>query len=112
MATTDGLTMATTSAIEGNIGSCPSVEGGVQLGSMGVTLVVGGGLVGGLISTGGNGQLLPAKRNMTMTRQASRYFRFIFFMVSFIVAWGVEFEQRAFGANLLCKAGKICYTTG
>ena len=113
MATTDGLTMATTSAIEGNIGACPSVDGGVQSGSMGLTIESAGGLVGGGASSGGSRQPLPTKRNITMTRQASRYFRFVLFMASFIVAWGVEFEQRAFGAiSLLCKAGKICYTTG
>lgn len=113
MATTEGLTVATTSAMEGNIGVWPSADGGVQSGSMGLTIESAGGLVGGVVSSGGSGQPLPTKRNITMTRQASRYFRFVLFMVNFIVARGVEFEQRAFVTiSLLCKAGKICYTTG
>jgi len=87
MATTEGLTRATTSAIEGNAWSWPSADGGIHSGSMGVTLVVaGGGLAGGVISNGGSGQPLPTKRNTIITRQASRYLRFIFFMGNFILA--------------------------
>ena len=103
MATTEGLTRATTSAIEGNIGACPSVDGGVQPGSTGVTLVVGGGLVvAGGNSNDGSGQPLPTKRNTVISRQASRYFRFIFFMVGLILAWG-----QSLGKGLLALS--FCY---
>jgi len=88
MATTEGLTRATTSAIEGSAEVCPSVDGGVQPGSMGLMLVVGGGLVGEVVSNGGSGQPLATKRQTIIARQASRYFRFSFFIGNYILARG------------------------
>jgi hypothetical protein len=104
--------MATTSAIEGNVGASLPAAGGVQVGSMGPVVEVGGELGGGAVSIGGSTQLQPRERHSTIIRQVSRYFRFIPFMVTFIVARGVKFGQRAFVATaLLCKGGKICYTS-
>jgi len=116
MATTEGLTRATTSAIEGNAWSCPSMAGGgVQPGSMGLTLVVGGGLVvvAGGNSNDGSGQPLPTKRNTITSRQASRYFRFIFFMVGFILARGQSLGKGLLALSVcFAKEAKSCYTTG
>jgi len=103
MATTDGLTRATKSAIEGNAEVCPSVGGGVQPGSMGVAVrVVGGEVVGGAVTMGGSGQPLVTRRNITMTRLASRYLRFIFFMANFILARG-----RGLGKGFLALS--VCF---
>ena len=82
MATTDGLTRATTSAIEGNASSCPSVDGGVQPGLMGVTAVVAGGVVvdGVEVYIGINWQPLATRRNTIMTNETSRCFRLNLFI--------------------------------
>lgn len=111
IATTEGLTSATTSAKLGNTRVLLSGGGGVQSGSMGVTVEVGGGLEGGEVSIGGSRQLLPRKRHSIMIRQVSRYFRFIPFMADFYCSTGAKLGQRVFVAIwLLCKGSEICYT--
>lgn len=110
IATTEGLTPATTSAKLGNIRVSLSAGGGVQSGSMGVA-EVGGGLGGGDISTGGSRQLAPRKRHRIIIRQVNRYFMFIPFMADFYCSTGAKLGQRVFVAIwLLCKGSEICYT--
>jgi len=46
-------------------------------------VVAGGGLVGGVVTIGSSGQPLATKRQTIMTRLASRYFRFSFFIGKF-----------------------------
>jgi hypothetical protein len=78
MATTEGLTLATTLAISGKTGALLSM-GGVQLDSMGV-VEVGGELGDGAVGILGSRQLLPRRRHKTKIRQVSRYFMFILFI--------------------------------
>ena len=93
IATTEGLTKATTLAISGNVGASISTGGGVQSGSIGVAVeVAGGGLGGGDISIGGR-QLLPRIRHRIIIRQVNRYFMFIPFIVDFIVARGQNLSK-------------------
>jgi hypothetical protein len=68
--------------MEGNAISWPSVDGGVQLGLIGVTAVVAGGVVvvGVEVYIGINWQPLATRRNTIMTNEASRYFRLSFFI--------------------------------
>lgn len=85
IATTEGLTRATTSAIDGNADASLSTAGGVQLGSMGVMVEVSDESGGDEVSAGDSRQLLPTKRH-TMIRAVSRYFRFILFIIFIIMA--------------------------
>ena len=79
IATTEGLTRATTSAIDGNAGAWLSAAGGVQSGSMGVMVEVSDESGGDEVSAGDSRQLLPTKRH-TMIRAVSRYFKLILFI--------------------------------
>ena len=59
--------------------------GGVQLGSMGVTVEVGGGRGGGEVSIGGSRQLVPRKRHNVIVRQVNRYFMLALLIVDYII---------------------------
>lgn len=79
MATTEGFTKATTSAIDGNADASLSAAGGVQSGLMGVVVEVSDESGGDEVSAGDSRQLLPTKRHI-MIRAVSRYFRLILFI--------------------------------
>ena len=89
IATTEGLTVATTSAIAGNTVALLSIAGREKLGSIGVAVEVAGGLGAGLgaglgdgeIPISGNTQLVPRTRETNITRQVKRYFIFTLFII-------------------------------
>lgn len=80
IATTEGFTKATTSAIDGSVAASLSTAGGVQSGLMGVEVEVGDESEGDEVSTVDTRQLLPTKRHI-MIRAISRNFRFSFFII-------------------------------
>jgi len=95
IATTEGLTLATTLAISGSSGVSFSVVGGVQLGSIGVVVLgageLGGGeLGGGEVSTGGKVQLkehpIHRLRDRIRISKATKYFMPALFITDSIVA--------------------------
>ncbi len=88
MATTDGLTLATTSAMLGNTGALLSAVGGVQLGSIGLVLLVGDELSGGEVSVSGSRQPLLSERAKIRIAELTRYFIFTLFIADFIIACG------------------------
>ena len=103
MATTDGLTKATTSAMLGSaMGWFPElvVSGGVQVGLIGVGGGVGAGAGAGLgggageISIRGTAQPILSMRERIRMREITKYFRFIFCMADFIVARGAQSGQK------------------
>jgi len=89
MATTEGLTLATTSAILGNTGALLSIRGGVQLESiLSTALLVGDELGGGEVSVLDCAQPLLSERAKISIADITRYFIFTFFIVNFIIAGG------------------------
>lgn len=97
MATTAGLTIATTSAILGSSGALFSVGGNVQSGLIGegVEVGVGGGLgVGEMSTLGNNSQPVPKRRDKTITKQTTKYFIFALFIIDLYCSIRVHFEQK------------------
>ncbi len=88
MATTEGLTLATTSAILGNTGALLSTDGGVQLESIWLVLLVGDELGGGEVSVLGSRQPLLSERTKIRIAEITRYFIFALFITDFIIAYG------------------------
>ena len=86
IATTEGLTSATTSAKLGNARVLLSGGVGVQLGSIGVVMGLVGGLGGGEVSMLDGRQPLARKRHKIIIRQVDKYFIFIPFIADDIVA--------------------------
>jgi len=90
--------------MDGNVAASLSAAGVVQSGSMGVVVEVV--VVSVVVSVEGSAQLrvplAPKIRAKTRIKQAIEYFRFILFMVNFIVARRVEFGQRVFVINFGC----------
>jgi hypothetical protein len=97
MATTAGLTIATTSAILGSGGALFSVGGSVQPGLIGegVEVGVGGGLgVGEMSTLGINSQPTPKRRDKTITKQITKYFTFALFISDLYCSIRAQFEQK------------------
>ena len=99
MATTDGLTRATTSAILGSIGALSSVGGSVQSGLMGegVAVGVGDGVtvgVGEMSMLGSSSQPVPKRRDKTITKQIIKYFTFNLFIIDLYCSTPAQFEQK------------------
>ena len=89
MATTEGLTLATTSAMLGNTGALLSTVGGVQSESIWSTvLLVGDELGGGEVSVSGSKQALLSERTKISIAEITRYFIFALFIADFIIACG------------------------
>ena len=105
MATTDGLTLATTSAILGSDGVLFSIGGSVQSGligeggGVGVGVEVGGG--GEMSTWGNNSQPVPNRRDGTKIRQTTKYFMFILRNLIIIVAYGRNLSKQRWGAGMI-----------
>ena len=85
IATTEGLTLATTSAMLGSIGARLSVGGIVQPESIGVVLLVAGGLDGGEVSTSGSrAHPAPSVRDKISRRETIKALIFILFIADSI----------------------------
>ena len=99
MATTDGLTLATTSAILGSDGVLFSTGGSVQSGligeggGVGVGVEVGGG-EGEMSTWGNNSQPVPNRRDGIKIRQITKYFMFILRNLIIIVAYGRNLSKE------------------
>ena len=98
MATTDGLTKATTSVILGSGGALFSASGSVQSESIGegVEVGVGGGLgVGeGMSMLGSSSQPVPKRRDKTITKQITKYFTLARFIYDLYCSTRAQFEQK------------------
>ena len=76
MATTEGLTLATTSAILGSTGASLSTGGDTQLESIWLVLLVGGELGGDEVSVADNAQLLLSIRTRIRIAEITRILTF------------------------------------
>ena len=82
MATTEGLTLATTSAILGSTGASLSIGGDTQSELIWLVLLVAGELGGGEVSVVVCTQPLLSERTKIRMAEITRYFIFIFFILT------------------------------
>ena len=99
MATTDGLTKATTSVILGSGGALFSVGDSVQSGLIGLAVWLAGGLGGlgvgeGMSMLGSSSQPVPKRRDKTITKQITKYFTFALFIIGLYCSTRAQFEQK------------------
>ena len=114
MATTDGLTSATTSAILGSGGVLFPMGGSVQPGLMGegVEVEVGVGVGVGMTSILGNSpQPIVNRRAGIKRKEIIRYFIFILFNVTIIVAHRHNLSKKQ-GAGYYSSPYLIVYAVG
>jgi len=89
IAITEGLTLATTSAILGNTDALLSTGGDTQSGSIwSAVLLVGDELGGGEVSVLDGKQPLLSERTKIRIAEIARYFIFTLFIADFIIACG------------------------
>ena len=110
MATTEGLTLATTSAILGNTGALLSIRGDTQSESIWSIVSVGGELDAGGVSVLGCRQPLLSERTKIRIAEITRYFIFALFIADFIIASG-KAKAMAWGGIIAIFFQKLSQNT-